>query len=235
MIDRLPTPDWQSKCGTVALFHGDCLELLPQLPAGVVDAVVTDPPYGIGVDGQKFSTSSHGGRKSHEFMGWDSGRISQSTVQSLLRVGNNAIIWGGNYYADSLPPSMGWLVWDKGQSICSSDCELAFTTYPKALRRIVLNRCVLLKDGSSHPTQKPVRLMEWCLDYAGDATTILDPFMGSGTTGVAAVRLKRKFIGVELEEKYFAIACKRIKAELERFPLWEKPKPVQRELLEDSA
>ena len=105
---------------------------------------------------------------------------------------------------------MGWLFWDKGQRISQSDGELAFTNMQKALRVFTLNRASIAQDGAVHPTQKPLALMKWCIEQAGNPETILDPFMGSGTTGVAAVQMGRKFIGIEREQKYFDIACKRI-------------------------
>ena len=223
-------PDWE--CEGVRLYCRDCREVLPSI-GDKADLLLTDPPYGIGVDGQRISTSSHGGRKPYEFMGWDQDRPD---IKAMLDYAKEQIVWGGNYFTESLPPSMGWLVWDKGQDICSSDCELAFTSFSKALRRLVLNRMALQQDGAVHPTQKPVKVMEWCLRYAGDAfQTILDPFMGSGTTGVACVRLGRKFIGIEREPKYFDIAVKRIEAELNRAPLFEQPPAIQRSMFEDGA
>jgi site-specific DNA-methyltransferase (adenine-specific) len=220
--------------GDCTLYLADCMDILPTL--GKVDAVVTDPPYGLGRDGGNFSTSSHGGRKPYEFLGWDSSTPDASLFDSIFSLSNDQIIWGANYFAKHLPPKMGWLVWDKGQSICSSDCELAFTSRDSALRRIVMNRVELQKDGTAHPTQKPVALMEWCLSFLPKAQTILDPFMGSGTTGVACVRTGRKFIGIEKEPKYFEIACKRIKAEYERTALFEPvPTVEQAELFSETS
>lgn len=193
--------------GDATLYHGDCLEILPTLPK--VDAVVTDPPYGIGKDGQAQTTGGHGGRKAHEFMGWDAERPSAKVFALMLAAADKHIIWGGNYFADLLPPTMKWLVWDKGQRINQSDGELAWTSERGALRICTMNRVELMRDGTDHPTQKPVRLMKWCLDQM-PSSTVLDPFMGSGTTGVACAQLGRKFIGIEIERKYFDIACERI-------------------------
>ena len=193
--------------GNATLYHGDCLEILPTLPK--VDAVVTDPPYGIGRDGQKESSGRHGGRKAYEFMGWDNHRPGERVFKVILSKGDQFIIWGGNYFADILPAKAGWMVWDKGQRINQSDGELAWSNIGAALRIKTLNRVELMKDGAEHPTQKPVSLMEWCVNRVmGD--WIMDPFMGSGTTGVACMNLGRKFIGIELEKKYFDIACERI-------------------------
>jgi DNA modification methylase len=203
-------PDVVLDGGNIKLFCGDCLEILPTLEAGSVDAVVTDPPYGIKRDGSRRSSGSHGGRKSYDFKGWDKERPSKQIFDLMFSVSQEQCIWGANYFAEYLPPRMRWLVWDKGQSICGSDCELAYTSQNKALRRKVLNRAAIARDGAVHPTQKPVAIMEWCIGFFEDANTILDPFMGSGTTGVACVKTGRKFIGIELDRGYFDIAVKRI-------------------------
>lgn len=194
--------------GNATLYLGDCREILPILPK--VDAVVTDPPYGIGKDGQLHTTGGHGGRKAYEFMGWDSERPTPETFTLLLAAANDAVIWGGNYFADLLPPTGKWFVWDKGQRINQSDGELAWTNRQGALRICTMNRVELMLDGAEHPTQKPDRLMQWCIEQIGKPESVLDPFMGSGTTGVACMNLGRKFIGIEIEPKYFDIACRRI-------------------------
>src|SRR5690606_28959461 len=116
--------------------------------------------------------------------------------------------WGGNYFADKLPVSKGWLYWQKLMGGDFADGELAWTSRDKALREFTL--CNKM-HGKVHPTQKPVALMQWCLTHIPTAQTILDPFMGSGTTGVACVKMGRKFIGIEIDEGYFEIACERIR------------------------
>ena len=195
--------------GDATLYLGDCLEILPTLEK--VDAVITDPPYGINKDGQKRTSGGHGGRKEYEFLGWDADRPDKNVFDLILRKGKNHVVWGGNYFADMLPATMRWLVWDKGQRINQSDGELAWTSMHAALRICTMNRVELMSDGAQHPTQKPVRLMKWCIAQCTDnPQTILDPFMGSGTTGVAAVQMGRKFIGIEREPSYFDIACERI-------------------------
>ena len=201
---------WKRKevIGDATLFLGDCLEILPTLPK--VDAVITDPPYGIGKDGQARTTGGNGGRKAHEFMGWDAVRPPKIAFELMLNASSKQTIWGGNYFADYLPATSKWLVWDKGQRIDQSDGELAWTSEGGALRICTMNRVELLIDGTDHPTQKPIKLMRWCIEQAGMPQTVLDPFMGSGTTGVACMNLGRKFIGIEIEPKYFDIACERI-------------------------
>jgi DNA modification methylase len=194
--------------GDAILYLADCRDVLPTLAK--VDAVVTDPPYGIGKDGQDCSSGGHGGRKAYEFRGWDKSRPDAETFRLMLAAASNHIIWGGNYFADMLPPTGKWLVWDKGQRINQSDGELAWTCFDGALRIFEMNRVALLLEGAVHPTQKPVEVMVWSLQHVPNAVTILDPFMGSGTTGVACIKLGRQFIGIERDELYFDIACRRI-------------------------
>jgi site-specific DNA-methyltransferase (adenine-specific) len=212
----------------VTLYLGDCESILPTLPR--VDACVTDPPYGINKDGQYQSKGGHGGRKAYEFLDWDGERPSPEVFDLILKSASYHIIWGGNYFADLLPPQMKWLVWDKGQRINQSDGELAYTSIGGALRILVMNRVELMADIAEHPTQKPIKLMKWCIGLLPEGRTILDPYMGSGSTGVAAVKMGRKFIGIERESAYFDIACRRIEEALRQPDLFiEKPKPVRQE------
>lgn len=196
--------------GLATLYLGDCLEVMRTLEK--VDAVITDPPYGIGIDGQKESVKNGVQiRKEHEFGGWDKERPGAEVFDEMMRLGKQQIIWGGNYFADLLPATRGWLVWYKGQTgLTMSDGELAYTNLDKPLRLFNIHRTHLWKEGPEHPTQKPTVLMKWCMNQVPDAETILDPFMGSGTTGVAAVEGGKRFIGIEISRKYFAIAKRRI-------------------------
>lgn len=195
--------------GNARLILGDCREVLPTLSQ--VDACITDPPYGINKDGQKQSSGKHGGRKAYEFKNWDDCRPSVEIFDLIRKISKTQIIWGGNYFADMLPATGKWLVWDKGQRINQSDGELAYTSIDGALRIFTLNRVALMTDGAEHPTQKPLALMKWCLSHLPDGTkTIMDPYMGSGTTGCAVVQSGRSFVGIELDPDYFSIACRRI-------------------------
>lgn len=208
--------------GDATLYLGDCMDILPTLDK--VDAVITDPPYGISRAGQQetFTKNAKHKRKHFDDLGWDDGRPSKELFDLMLKKGNKCLIWGGNYFADMLPPTMGWLYWDKGQKgLSMSDGELAWTSEQKALRSIVVNRSVLV--GSEHPTQKPIQVMTWSIYQLGNSQTILDPFMGSGTTGVAVVQMGRKFIGIEREPKYFEIACKRIEQASKQVDMFIEP------------
>ena len=227
-------PTWESTCGTVQLYLGDCLEVLPTLAPGSVDAVVTDPPYGIDYENAGGFSESCGWKK-HEKLGWDQSRPSAEAFSIMLATGSVQVIWGGNYFADLLPPTMGWLVWDKCQEgFTLADVELAWTSRNRAARRLALSRAVANKEPRLHWTQKPIRLMQWCLDVADCGDVVADPYMGSGTTGVACVRLGRRFIGIELEPKYYAIAKRRIQDELDKVAFLEPHKRErQRTLLEE--
>ena len=191
--------------GNATLYCGDCHEILPTL--GKVDAVVTDPPYGIGMDG---GNVGYKGFNDFQKKDWDTSPAEMSWINHMHYP---CIVWGGNYFG--LAPSRCWLIWDKGDGFKNrtfAEAELAWTNMDKNVR--VFQHDPLAKGdyrGKEHPTQKPVSLMKWCISHLPDtAETILDPFMGSGTTGVAAVQMGRKFIGIELDHDYFKIACKRI-------------------------
>jgi len=193
--------------GNATLYLGDCLEILPTL--GKVDAVITDPPYGI--NAARDRNSQRDGWIDYPAGGWDAKRPGREAFDLFRSVSKEQIIWGGNYFTDYLPPTMQWLVWDKGQREFSlADCEFAWSSQQKASRIFNYSRGAALQDGKEHPTQKPVALMTWCIEKLGKAPTIADFFMGSGTTGVACMQLGRKFIGIEIEPKYFDIACERI-------------------------
>jgi site-specific DNA-methyltransferase (adenine-specific)/modification methylase len=220
--------------GDATLYLGDCQEILPLLPK--VDAVVTDPPYGIGeAAGKSKGRQNVAAATDYGFATWDDITADEAVCLALTKA-QWAVVFGGNYY--SLPPTSCWLVWDKLNSGDFADCELAWTNLPKAIRRLrYLWNGMIKAPGEArgaHPTQKPVGVMKWCIQHLpADAHTILDPFMGSGTTGVACAKLGRKFIGIELEPKYFDIACKRIDEAYKQPRLFkdEAPKPKQEALL----
>ena len=195
--------------GRARLICADCREVLPTL--GKVDAVVTDPPYGIGADKAASKNEGKWGWTYYGETNWDATRPPPEVFDLILKAGKDQIIWGGNYFTDLLPPTMQWLVWDKGQRDFSlADCEFAWSSQQRAARIFDYPRARALQDGKEHPTQKPIALMKWCIEMLPKPQTILDCFLGSGTTGVAAVQMGRDFIGIEREERYFDIACRRI-------------------------
>lgn len=194
--------------GNADLYLGDSREVLPLLPA--CDLILTDPPYGIAVCGNEGGvTSLKSGSKDYGKQEWDNQPPERWVIELIRAKGKDCIIWGGNYF--ELPPTKCFLVWDKGQRDFSlADGEMAWTTLDKAARFLTISRGELNTDGREHPTQKPVRLMEWCLGQVPKAQTVCDPYMGSGTTGVAATRMGKRFVGIERERKYFEVACRRI-------------------------
>jgi len=222
--------------GDCTLYLGDCREILPLLPK--VDAVVTDPPYGIGEANKNFSSrgklaSADKYRRSE----WD-GCTQDEAIERAIGLAKWSIVFGGNYY--NLPPTSCWLVWDKLNGDNDfADCELAWTNLQKAVRRIrfLWNGCMRRERDieRTHPTQKPVDVMKWAVEHLPEnARTILDPFMGSGTTGVACVKLGRRFIGIEIDPGYFEIACKRIRdayAQPDMFIEPPAPQPKQEALI----
>lgn len=191
--------------GAATLYLGDCLDILPTLPE--VDAVITDPPFGLGEKMQGGTWGAKEGFK--EMLTWDSASPEVDDLLLIAAHGRHAVMWGGNYFG--LPPSRGWLVWDKSNAVPTmADVELAWTNLDRPAKRF---RGTVGRVEFGHPTQKPLDLMKWTIqqvDFFGLAKTVFDPFMGSGTTGVAAVQMGRKFIGIEREPKYFEIAVRRI-------------------------
>lgn len=209
--------------GPCTLYHADCLEVLPTLDK--VDAVVTDPPYGIDYGRAGGFSASHGWHNNREQVEWDVSRISADLIHLILQKGKHQIIWGGNYYTDILPPTMQWLIWDKVQRNFSlADCEMAWTNQNNASRIFSYARgnesgfAPKRNDGfqNKHPTQKPVDLMTWCMGFLPKGATVLDPFMGVGSTACACIATGRKFIGIEIDEKYFNVAVNRITKELQQ-------------------
>jgi len=214
------------RIGDCDLYLGDCMSIMPWL--GRFDACVTDPPYGIGESGGKFRGRQGGGHRVLPKKTWDQERPRARAFYLMLILSDAQIIWGGNYFSDMLPASRCWLYWEKKMGGDFADGELAFTSLDRTLRQFTL--CNKM-PGKQHPTQKPVALMRWCLGFLPKAETILDPFMGSGTTGVACVQLGRRFTGIELDPDYFEIACRRIEAAVAE-PRLALPEPEQKPMQE---
>jgi len=203
----------------IEIYHSDCRELLPELPK--VDLVLTDPPYGI-LGGSKSIGGSNMVAVNKYDLSWDTEHIDQETINILRQKSAEQIFWGWNHYAHSLPETKSILVWDKkcrnGWNDTFSDAELAWCSSGKC--RVFRHLWVgALRKGErfGHPTEKPLGLMSWCLSLYPDADLILDPFVGSGTTLVAAKNLGRRAIGIEIEERYCEIAAKRLSQEVFSF------------------
>ena len=212
--------------GDATLYLGDCLEILPTLDK--VDAVITDPPYGIArvMKGGKgtghWTLLSDGNPWDHE----------APDLKFMMEAASNFVIWGGNYFP--LPPSRCWFVWDKQNAVPTmGQCELAWTNADRPIQRFSYPVGTV---NFGHPTEKPLALMSWTVTQSRTTGTILDPFMGSGTTGVACMNLGRKFIGIEIEPKYFDIAVERITNAQRQTKLFDEPKakPEQQGIFHES-
>lgn len=206
----------------ITIYHGDCRAVLGSLYEGTgqahraFDLLLTDPPYGIGeAAGRNASRSNIAAAVDYGDAGWDD-KPAHEALGLARSLSKHQIIFGGNYY--NLPPSSCWLVWDKengGNDF--ADCELAWTNLKKAVRKLTYRWNGMLqqpgrpKEKRQHPTQKPEPVMVWALGHAPqDVRTVLDPFMGSGTTLVAAKRLGKTAVGIDLSEAYCEIAAKRL-------------------------
>jgi len=209
----------KEQIGDCTLYRGDCLEVMPTLEK--VDSVVTDQPYGIKRDKGFEGFEGFGGFgkpiKRQEYSGdWDFDRPCKKVFDVILEISSVALIFGGNFFADYLPMGKQWIFWDKKNTMPTfGDGELAWTNFDRtSVKKFEYEYNGLLgkEDERFHATQKPLELMKWCVNHLPPKfnKSILDPFMGSGTTGVACVKLGRKFIGIELDPRYFDIACKRI-------------------------
>lgn len=207
------------------IINADFRDYIRELPDKCVDLLLTDPPYAIDITRQLVKKDPYHkhGYQSWEIKEWDKERPTKEDFLEMIRVSKNQVIWGGNYFADLLPASQGWFVWDKGQRDFSlADGELAWTSFNKALRIFTYSRASALKDGKIHPTQKPVALFEWILKLrTKENDLILDCYSGSGTTAIACQNTGRNFISFEKDSEYFNKSIKRlqenaIKVEAER-------------------
>jgi len=213
--------------GDATLYLGDCMDILPTLSK--VDAVITDPPYGINENSKKVASRGKlAAPKDYGDFDWDKAPPTENLIELIRTKGQHQAFFGGNYF--TLPPTSCWLVWDKLNGDNDfADCELVWTNWHKAVRRLQWRWNGMIRQGNEeryHPTQKPLEVMKWVITLCPKSETILDPFMGSGTTGVAAIQLGRKFIGIEREPKYFDIACKRIEQAAAQGKLFE-PEPIK--------
>ena len=203
--------------GGQTLYLGDCREVIGALE---FDAICTDPPYGIGAIMKGGTWAAKEGFKG--FQVWD--MKTPDWVPDMV-AGKPAIVWGGNYF--HLAPSRCWLIWNKLNAVPTmADFEQAWTNLDRPSKRLDLP---VGRMEFGHPTQKPLALMEWCLGFLPDARTILDPFMGSGTTLVACQRLGRQGIGIELDPDYFDIACRRVDEATRSPDLFIAPPPAPKQ------
>ena len=195
-------PYYEDTASGIVIYHGDCLAVLPGLTG--IDAVVTDPPYGLGD-----SLNKGGGSWGVKYRGateWDS-EARQEWIDAILSLSVPSIVWGGNHY--QVPPSRGWLSFSKTNAVPTmASVELAWTNLDMPAKEY---RATNYVEDRCHPTQKRLDLIEWCLSLVPSTGTILDPFMGSGTTLVAAKRMGRKAIGIEINEAYCEISANRLR------------------------
>jgi len=213
------------------VYCGDCLGMMKQIETDAIDLILTDPPYGINeARGKNKSRSKFFGSRSHAAHNtlrkiipakdyghddWDNAPPGEEYFNEMFRISKNQIIFGGNYFP--LPPSPCWIVWDKDRSGDFADCELAWTSFPSAVRKVkfrwngMLQEDMSKKEERYHPTQKPVGMLVWIIEnYSKPGDLILDPFLGSGSTALACLKTRRNFIGIEKEPKYAQIAEYRI-------------------------
>ena len=213
--------------GGCELYLGDCREILPTL--GMVDACVTDPPYGISFASQPTTGQRRSGLKPQS---WDDAAVAD--IESILSRYAVQVVWGGNYYG--LEPSRGWLAWFKPDAPPSmGNVEFAWTNLDQNARGITRSIAATNGERVGHPTQKPLAVMMWTLKQVGSPAKVIDPFMGSGTTGVACVKMGLRFVGIEIDPAYFAIACKRIETAIKQPDLFiepPEPQPQQLSLME---
>jgi len=229
--------------GNATLYCGDCREVIGEL---TFDSIVTDPPYGIGMNTmQPFKRSCNGKKRNlhaggtwaakdiYKDIDWDS---EAPDLTFLLERNVPMMVFGGNYF-DELPPSRKWIIWDKGETHYRrsfAEAELAWCSFDGNTRIIkhIPDHMGFGKKPKVHPTQKPVKVMEYCISELpkGIGNIICDPFMGSGTTGVAAIKLGRAFVGIEQKKKYFEIACQRIRQAVEEH---QNQFPEVREMVEE--
>lgn len=220
----------------IELLNMDCLLYMKQCEDKQFDWAIVDPPYGIGFDGHHTITKEgHKGfsakKELHAKKDWDSQRPSAEYFTELQRISKNQIVWGGNYFADLLPPKKGWIFWDKkitnANNTNFSDGELAWTSSDGILRRFTYDWIGFgylnnpQKEKKIHPTQKPVQLYEWILDtYVKEGSKIIDTHLGSGSIAEACWNRKFDLVGIEIDSEYFQKASKRLEVHKKQLTLF---------------
>lgn len=193
----------------------DNMELMARYPDKYFDLAIVDPPYGIGIDGQKKSINKNPkyNRKEHIKKNWDNSIPNKLYFNELQRVSKNQIIWGGNYFTEHLYPTKAWVFWYKGQNdLTMSDGEMAWTSFETVTRQVEINRAQLNKQNTFHPTEKPYKLYKWVIDkYANPGDKILDTHLGSGSIAIACHDYGFELTACELDTEYYNKAIQRIK------------------------
>lgn len=198
------------------IINADCMDILKQLPDKCIDLVLTDPPYGIGVDKMNLFD---GAKKQKRHKEYKDVKPSLMCFSEIKRISKNQIIWGGNYF--ELQPTRCFLIWDKIQIFSGSDCEFAWTSFDKPAKVFRMSRVEAYGKGTIHPTQKPLKLFEWCIEkFSNENDLVLDCFSGSGTTAIACHRLKRRFICIEKDKDYYESSVKRLEDERKQLTLF---------------
>jgi site-specific DNA-methyltransferase (adenine-specific) len=221
----------------IKLYNEDCLPAMRKMKDNEFDLAIVDPPYGIDFDGNT-TVKGRGGKANtfsntqhHDKKGWDTQRPTEEYFAELQRVSKNQIVWGGNYFADLLPPKKGWIFWDKkitnANNMNFSDGELAWTSFNRILKRYTYDWIGFgylnnpQKEKKIHPTQKPVKLYEWLLDnYAKEGDKILDTHLGSGSIAIACHNRKFDLTAFEIDKEYFEAAKQRIEFHRRQLHIW---------------
>tara|TARA_R110000765_G_scaffold372592_1_gene463019 strand:+ start:2115 stop:2777 length:663 start_codon:yes stop_codon:yes gene_type:complete len=205
----------------------DNMKLMARYPDNYFNLAIVDPPYGINMDGnttvkgKSGKAASFSNKQHHEKKGWDSCRPAPEYFAELQRISKNQIVWGGNYFADLLPPKKGWIYWDKKITNANnknySDGELAWTSFDYILKKFTYDWIGFgylnnpQKQKKIHPTEKPISLYEWLLmNYAKENDKILDTHLGSGSIAIACHNLGFDLTACELDTDYYNAAMKRI-------------------------
>ena len=200
--------------GNIKLYNADNMEVMKTFNDKQFDLAIVDPPYGLGIDGQKESVCKNPkhNRKEHKQKDWDNEVPTSNYFQELRRVSVNQIIWGSNYFVKHLLATKGWVVWYKGQQgLTMSDCELAYTSFDSPTRVVTINRAQLIQQRTFHPTEKPIKLYKWLLqNYAKEGDTILDTHFGSLSIGIACHDMKFDLTAIELDKDYYEQAKQRL-------------------------
>jgi len=208
----------------INFYNMDNIEFMKTKPDKYYDLAIVDPPYGLGIDGQKeIKKGKKSDRKWHKQKNWDNAIPTYEYFEQLFRVSKNQIIWGGNYFVKHLTEGhKGWIIWDKAQhGLTMSDCEIAYSSFDKPTRIYTKNRAILLQEGTTHPTQKPIHLYRWLLqNYAQKGDKILDTNGGSMTIAIACDIEGYDLDIVEIDKEYFEIGKKRYENHIKQLTLF---------------